>query len=106
MADAGGTARAGATHYYPASSRAELTTALDAIIFTLTPCVFPLASHPPDPSFVTVTVGLNPLIRDSSHTQGWDYINNGAAIQVYGSACDGLKKGTASGAGIFYGCPF
>jgi hypothetical protein len=34
------------------------------------------------------------------------YAKNGTAIQIDGAACDDLKKGTARGAGIFYGCPF
>jgi hypothetical protein len=55
---------------------------------------------------VAVTVGNAPLIRDLSHQQGWDYVNNGAAIQIYGNSCDDLKKGVAQGAGIFYGCPY
>ena len=29
-----------------------------------------------------------------------------AGVQIYGSSCDALKKGTAQTAGIFYGCPF
>jgi von Willebrand factor type A domain len=105
MAEAGGTARPGATRYYPASNRAELNAALDAITASLITCVFPLAHRPPDPSFVTVTVGGAPILRDPSHRQGWDYSNGETAIQVYGQACESLKKGTVQGAGIFYGCP-
>ncbi len=107
MAEAGGTARAGAgaTRYYPASNRAELTATLDTITASLITCVFPLANRPPDPGFVTVTVGGKPILRDLSHAQGWDYINGDTAIQVYGMACESLKKGTVQGAGIFYGCP-
>ena len=106
MAVAGGAPRAGTPRYYPAGSQAELSAVLDGIIASLTPCVFPLANRPLDPNYVTVTVGTTPLIRDLSHQQGWDYVNNGAAIQIYGGACDDLKKGAASGAGIFYGCPY
>jgi hypothetical protein len=106
MAVAGGAPRAGAPRYYPAGSQAELSAVLDAIVASLTPCVFPLANPPLDRNYVTVTVDRTPLIRDLSHNQGWDYVNNGAAIQIYGGACDDLKKGVASGAGIFYGCPY
>ena len=105
MADAGGAPRPGATRYYPAANRAELSAALDTITSGLITCVFPLAHRPPDPSFVTVTVGSAPILRDLSHTQGWDYINAGAAIQIYGAACESLKRGTVQGAGIYYGCP-
>jgi hypothetical protein len=105
MADAGGTARAGATHYYPAGSRAELTAALETITSALIPCVFPIANRPPEPDYVTVTVDGKPLVRDLAHLQGWDYVSAGAAVQIYGMACDALKKGTALSAGIFYGCP-
>ena len=106
MAVAGGAPRAGTPRYYPAGSQAELGAVLDGIVASLTPCVFPLANRPLDPSFVTVTVGSAPLLRDLSHKQGWDYASNGTAIQIYGGACDDLKKGAASGAGIFYGCPY
>ena len=105
MAEAGGTPRAGTTKYYPAANRAELTAALDTITASLITCVFPLAHRPPDPSFVTVTVGGTPILRDLQHQQGWDYINGGAAIQIYGPSCESLKRGTVAGAGIYYGCP-
>ena len=106
MAVAGGAPRAGTPRYYPAGSGAELRSVLDGIVASLTPCVFPLANRPLDPNYVTVTVGNAPLIRELSHRQGWDYVNNSAAIQIYGNSCDDLKKGAASGAGIFYGCPY
>jgi hypothetical protein len=106
MAVAGGAPRPGATRYYPASSGAELKSVLEEIVGSLTPCVFPLANPPLDPNFVTVTVGASPILRDLSHLQGWDYAGKGAAIQIYGAACDDLKKGVAQGAGIFYGCPY
>jgi hypothetical protein len=105
MAVAGGTARPGATRYFSASNRAELTAALDTITASLITCVFPLANRPPDPGFVAVTVGGKPLPRDLSHAQGWDYLGGDTAIQVYGMACESLKRGTVQGAGIFYGCP-
>lgn len=105
MAEAGGTARPGSTRYYPATSRAELAAALDTISASLVTCVFPLAHQPPDPGFVTVTVGGRPILRDLQHLQGWDYVSGGAGIQIYGSACESLKKGTVQGAGIYYGCP-
>jgi hypothetical protein len=106
MAVAGGAPRPGATRYYPASSQADLKSVLDDIVASLTPCVFPLANPPLDPGFVTVTVGTSQILRDLTHRQGWDYATNGAAIQIYGAACDDLKKGAARGTGIFYGCPF
>jgi hypothetical protein len=105
MAEAGGTARPGSTRYYPATSRAELAAALDAISTSLVTCVFPLAHQPPDPSFVTVTVGGKPILRDLQHQQGWDYVSGGAGVQIYGTACESLKKATVAGAGIYYGCP-
>jgi hypothetical protein len=106
MAVAGGAPRPGATRYYPAGSQAELRSVLDDIVASLTPCLFPLANPPLDPGFVAVTVGSSRLLRDLSHREGWDYASNGAAVQIYGAACDDLKKGAAQAAGIFYGCPF
>jgi hypothetical protein len=106
MAVAGGAPRAGTPRHYPAGSQAELTAVLDAIVASLTPCVFPQAMRPLDPDYVTVTVDRAPLVRDLSHKQGWDYVDGGAAIRIYGAACDDLKRGVASGAGIFHGCPY
>jgi hypothetical protein len=106
MAVAGGAPRPGAPRYYPASSQAELKSVLDDIVGALTPCLFPLANPPLDPAFVTVTVGSAQLVRDLGHREGWDYANDGAAIQIYGAACDDLKRGAVQGTGIFYGCPY
>ena len=106
MADAGGAARPGATRYYPAGSPAELMSALDAITSALVPCEFPLANRPLDPGFVAVTVDSRLIPRDPSRKEGWDYTAGGMAVQIYGAACEQLKKGTARKAGIFFGCPF
>ena len=105
MAVAGGKPRAGTPRFYPASNRADLAAALDAITFAVTTCTFPLVTRPLDPNFVSVTVGSRLLPRDPTHTEGWDYVMNGAAIEVFGSVCTELKNGTALTAGVHFGCP-
>lgn len=59
-------------------------------------------------SYVSVTV-----VRRRSHphsprslpVEGWDYIIGSAAVAIFGSACEDLKKETALTAGIRNGCP-
>ena len=105
MADAGGTARAGATHYYPASNRADLDAAIQTITRAVTNCVFPLVTKPLDPDFVGVTVGGSLIPRDLDWIEGWDYTNSGTAIEIHGSACETLKTGMTLNVGIHFGCP-
>jgi Mg-chelatase subunit ChlD len=105
MADAGGKPRAGDPRFYPAANRGELDAALATIILATTTCVFPLATRPLDPDFVSVTVGGTIIPRDLGHAQGWDYAGNGAAIEIYGSTCDVLKTSQTPKVGIYFGCP-
>jgi hypothetical protein len=105
LADAGGMPRAMQPRYYPAENRADLDAALQAITVAVTTCVFPLVTRPLDPDFVGVTVGSTPAPRDLDRIDGWDYVNNGTAIEIYGRACDALKTGAAQTADIHFGCP-
>jgi hypothetical protein len=105
LADAGGMPRAGEPRYYPAENQADLDTALQAISRAVTTCVFPLVTRPLDPDFVGVNVGSMRVPRDLDRIDGWDYANNGTAIEIYGSACDALKTGAAENADIHFGCP-
>jgi hypothetical protein len=105
MAEAGGKPRAGMPRYYAAGNRAQLDAALAAITLAITTCVFPLAVPPLDPAFVGVTVDGQLIPRDPAHAEGWDYVTNGLAVEVFGSACTDLKNGAALSVGVHYGCP-
>jgi hypothetical protein len=105
LAEAGGMPRALEPRYYPAENRADLDAALQAISVAITSCVFPLVTRPLDPDFVGVTVGSMRVPRDLDHIDGWDYVNNGTAIEIYGPGCDALATGAAQNADIQFGCP-
>jgi hypothetical protein len=105
LADAGGMPRAVEPRYHAAENRADLHAALQAISVAVTSCVFPLVTRPLDPDFVGVTVGSTPVPRDLDRIDGWDYVNDGTAIEIYGPACDALETGAAPTADIHFGCP-
>ncbi|HEY5920094.1 MAG TPA: vWA domain-containing protein [Kofleriaceae bacterium] len=106
-ATAGGTARPGATKFYEASSAAELDQALNDIAggVIVPTCVFALASAPPDPTNVTVTIGGTPVPRDTNHVNGWDYYPDAMTITFFGTYCDQIKSGAVGDVTFVYGCP-
>lgn len=103
MAEAGGEARAGATKYYPATVRDELTTTLTQITGQITNCVYPLAQKPPSPNDVAVNVGTMRIARDA--TNGWTYGDGMNSVVLKGTACDLAKSGQAGDVTIVLGCP-
>jgi hypothetical protein len=60
-----------------------------------------------DPSLISVQLasggGSQPVARDTSHSNGWDYLPNGTQIQLYGQACTDMKDETAK-LNIVLGC--
>jgi Mg-chelatase subunit ChlD len=105
MAQAGGAPRASNPPYYPVASRADLISALGEITSIVTDCVFSLTKAPPSPDDVVVSVGGAPVMRDATHADGWDYGASNASIQLYGPACEQVKKGASKDVGIVFGCP-
>jgi hypothetical protein len=91
LAAAGGTARAGSPQYYPAADQATLTQALTTIAGQVIACSFALDQPPADATLVSVTVGGQPIARDPSHTNGWDLVDNGTRLELYGPTCDALR---------------
>ena len=103
MADAGREPRPGATKYYPATKRDELTTALGHITGAIaTNCVYPLTKKPPSPDDVAVNVGTMRIARDA--TNGWTYGDGGNSVVLKGAACDLAKSGKGD-VTIIFGCP-
>lgn len=102
MADAGGTARAGATRFYPANDQASLEAALSTITEEVISCTFGLDSPPLDVDYVYVSVGGSSVARDLSHLGGWDV--TGSTLTFYGAACQALQASPDS-VSIVYGCP-
>ncbi len=90
---------------------AALADALAAIGSTVLSCVYDIP--PQDGSFdaslvnVELTSGgqTSTLARDESHTDGWDYSDDGLQIILYGPACDAAKAAQNGSVTILYGCP-
>ena len=70
-ADAGHTARTGATHYYQTNSPADLKAAFDAIVGGIVSCDFKMSQTAPDPTLITVTE--NGSAVSPSPTNGYTY---------------------------------
>lgn len=97
----------GPPHFYHATNATELETALDAIAggIIVPSCSYQLASQPPDPDLVLVTIDGTPVPRDASHTNGWDYHPDASTITFFGSYCTQIESGSISSVGFVYGCP-
>ncbi len=92
MADAGGRAQAGPTHYYDAADQAALTAALTDIAGSVISCRIELEEAPQYPDLVHVYMDGSEVARDPAN--GWDYTDSSnTAIELYGEACEWLKDG-------------
>jgi hypothetical protein len=105
---AGGVPRPGGPpHYYAANSAAELQMALDTIAggIVIPSCSYALASPPPDPDLVTVSLDGVPVPRSTAHTDGWDYYPDANTITFFGSYCEMIESGAITDVSFEYGCP-
>jgi hypothetical protein len=104
---AGGKPRPGATKFYEANNANDLTMALDAIAggVIVPSCSYQLASAPPVPDDVTVTVNGVVVPRSTAHTDGWDYYPNAMTITFFGSYCAQITGGAITDVSFVYGCP-
>jgi len=108
LADAGGRPQAGATHYYPVSSTADLVNVLKTIGGMIASCSFGLGSAPPDPTNVGVYANGMTNMRipkDVTHMNGWDYGAGMKSIVLYGAACDDVKSMKTKTIQAIFGCP-
>jgi hypothetical protein len=97
----------GATKFYEATNAAELDMALQAIAggVIVPSCTYALASAPPVPDDVTVTVNGMTVPRSPSHTDGWDYYPDDMTITFFGSYCATIMGGAMTTVNFVYGCP-
>jgi hypothetical protein len=103
MAEAGGTARAGTTKYYPVSDQASMVSALENITEQIISCTFAL-DYSPDLDYVSVTVGGAGVMRDPTHANGWDIDLNARTLTFYGDACMALQQNPDT-VSVIVGCP-
>ena len=104
MAEAGGQARAANPRYFPATSQSDLVAVLTDITNQVS-CTFALAREPPSPDDVVVKIDGRTVERDRSRTGGWEYVNGGGAVRLFGAACDQLRTTRARTVNVTFGCP-
>jgi hypothetical protein len=104
MAEAGGTARAGTTKYYPVSDQATMVSALESITTQIISCTFSLDYSPPDLQYVSVSVGGSGISRDPTHSNGWDIDVAARTLTFYGDACAALQTSPDT-VSVVVGCP-
>ena len=82
MADAGGRARSGTPHYYPATSAIDLDDAFTSIRDQLGSCTYLTSSVPSASGMITVTIGGVVIPYDPTGKNGWKWAdeNNGEIV--------------------------
>jgi hypothetical protein len=104
LASAGLEAPAG-SGYYLASTKDELVSAVQMIAGSVGSCLFPLASRPPNPDHVGVSIGDQRVKRDPGNSEGWNYVDSDMqAIKLFGSACDQIMKSGVDSVKVVFGC--
>ncbi len=103
MAMSGGRPQAGSTSYYPASSQAQLQSALQAIASSVISCTIDLGQAPQVPNDVRIWIDGREVSRDP--TNGWNYSDpSNTQIDLSGAACDTLRDGTEHVVTATFGC--
>jgi hypothetical protein len=96
-------ARAGGTdHYFPASSAADLASALAAISKAVSSCTFTMSQSPPDPNNVAVYLDGKLVAQDAAN--GWTFGATSQTVMLNGKTCDAITSGAASKVQVLFGC--
>jgi hypothetical protein len=102
LAEVGGTARAGATKYYPVADTGALEDALRVIAASVAiSCEIPLDYEPPDPDYVNVYFDDALVAYDAD--EGWQWTADGH-VALRGEACEELMSGAVLEVQIYAGC--
>lgn len=93
MAVAGGRARATSPRHYNVQTSSEMKAALGTIQESVAKCTYLTPSAPTDPSAISVEVDGKSIPRDTTHTNGWDWLDQAfGTLQFFGSACDAASS--------------
>ena len=92
----------GTGSYYPATSSAELDSALASISKAVTQCTYTLSMASPDPSNLGVYLDKNLVPKDAAN--GWSFGASASSIVLNGSFCDKVTSGAASTVQVYSGC--
>jgi hypothetical protein len=104
IAEAGGTARDGDLAYYQADNAQELEDAFAEIGGRALNCSYSLGGVPPDPQDLYAYFDGQPVPRDPSRQNGWDYDAGRNEIVFFGAACDALQNGDVEDLAILQTC--
>jgi hypothetical protein len=89
MAVAGGRAKPTSPKHYSVQTEAEMNAALASISSSVAQCTFLTPSAPTDPSAITVEIDGQRIPRDTTHTNGWDWVDQAyGTLAFFGAACD------------------
>jgi len=102
-ADAGHTARTGATHYYQVNTVNDLQQAFADIVQGVASCTYALSQKPADASLIVAYV--NGMAVPQDPTNGTTYDAGSNSLVFHGTSCDALKNGGAMAVDVIYGCP-
>ena len=96
----------GTPTYYQVNNQADLVKVLQTAAGTIVSCDYALQSPPVNPDLVTIDDNSGqPIPRDPTHMNGWDYGPGDMSIVFYGSACTDLQMGVTTSISAVYGCP-
>lgn len=98
MSVAGGRPRTASPRYFPAETPAELTSAFTVVRDSVAKCSYITPSSPQDPNAIAVDINGMLVMRDPTHTDGWDWIDQEYGhLQLFGPACDQASPTNVSG---------
>jgi hypothetical protein len=98
MAVAGGRARATTPYFYNVQVPADLSSALQSIRDSVASCTFLTPSSPVDPNAISVEVDGEVIARDTTRTNGWDWVDQAyGTIAFFGDACTRAGSTQVSG---------
>jgi hypothetical protein len=103
MADAGGRARAGATHFYEIGGTLDLERALRGVVASASGCayVLPLAAT----ISTRVTIAFDGVAVPRDPVNGWDFTSSARnEVRFAGAACAQLTAGTVAGLTASFAC--
>ncbi len=105
IAEAGAT---GTTTYMEASDQQDLEALFKQISSMVTSCIFtvPYAGADADYDQVNFYHDGEVVPRDTTHQEGWDWVNevNKTQVEFYGSFCTKLKNGEVTDVIVEFGC--
>lgn len=89
MAVAGGRPNTtGPRKHYSANSQGELTSALETVRDAVSKCTYLTPSAPSDAGAITVKIDGVTVPRDTTHANGWDWIDQRfGSLEFFGAAC-------------------